>query len=126
MSEQETFAPQNGGKIAGIKAFNKVNHHALYLKLMKRLIPNELLNLLVFWLSRCCSCLKWIDAWSQFFDFDFGVRQGSVLSPFLFAFLDDLTKSFSLCRGMFIVLYTDDIFTSITFSLHAREISANL
>jgi len=30
------------------KAFDKVNHHALYLKLMKRLIPNELLNLLAF------------------------------------------------------------------------------
>jgi len=44
------------------KAFDKVNHHALYLKLMKILIPNELLDFLVFWLSRCCSCVKWIDA----------------------------------------------------------------
>ena len=26
------------------KAFDKVNHHALYLKLMKRFIPNELLT----------------------------------------------------------------------------------
>ena len=26
------------------KAFDKVNHHALFLKLMKRYIPNELLN----------------------------------------------------------------------------------
>ena len=34
------------GKICAIdlsKAFDKVNHHALYIKLMKRLIPNELL-----------------------------------------------------------------------------------
>ena len=35
------------------KAFDKVNHHALYLKLMKKFIPNELLTLLEFWLSSC-------------------------------------------------------------------------
>ena len=45
-----------GGSICAIdlsKAFDKVNHHALYLKLMKRLIPNELLDILECWLSRC-------------------------------------------------------------------------
>ena len=41
---------------------------------------------------------------------NFGVRQGAVLSPFLFAmYLDDLTRSPLLTRGMFIVLYADDI-----------------
>jgi len=78
----------------------------------KRLIPNELLSLPVLWLSRCCSCVKWIDAWSRLFDIDFGVRQGAVLSAFLIAlglYLDDLTRSSSLCRGIFIVLYADDI-----------------
>jgi len=40
------------------KAFDKVNHYALYLKLMKRLIPHEILNLLEFWLSTCYSCVK--------------------------------------------------------------------
>jgi len=67
------------------KAFDKVNHYALYLELTNRLIPNELLNLIV--LSGCCLRVKWIDAWSLhavFSDFDFAVRQGSVLSPFLF------------------------------------------
>jgi len=39
-----------------------------------------------------------------------GVRQGSVLSPFLFSiYLDDIAKSSRLMRGVSIVLYADDI-----------------
>jgi len=73
------------------KAFDGVNHHALFFKLMKRLIPNELLALLECWLSTCYSCVKWDDTWSQLFTVNFGVRQGSVLSPILFAvYVDDL------------------------------------
>ena len=49
--------------------------------------------------------------WSDMFRVDFGVRQGSVLSPFLLAvYLDDLAK---LCNRKsnvgFIILYADDI-----------------
>ena len=46
------------------KAFDKVNHHALFLKLMRRHIPNELLNILDTWLSGCYSCVKWLTVWS--------------------------------------------------------------
>ena len=92
------------------KAFDKINHHALFLKLMKRLIPKQLLNLLVSWLSGCYSYVKWYHSWSHMFKVDFGVRQGSVLSPYLFAiYMDNLAKLGQYNRGMFIILYADDI-----------------
>ena len=67
------------------KAFDKVNHYALLSKLIKKMIPRELLLLLENWLPGCYLCIKWHSAWSEFFRLDFGVRQGSVLSPLLFA-----------------------------------------
>ena len=67
------------------KAFDRVNHHALFLKLMERYVPNALLEILEFWLLECYFCVKWYNAWSDVFLVKFGVRQVSVLSPFLFA-----------------------------------------
>ena len=92
------------------KAFDKVNHYALFSKLMKRFVPNELLIIIERWLSNCCSCVKWNDTWSDFFTFDFGVRQCSVLSPFLYTlYLDNISNLISSKTGVYIVLYADDI-----------------
>ena len=41
------------------KAFDKVNHHALFAKLMKRGVPVEFLRLLVNWYSKCFGVVKW-------------------------------------------------------------------
>jgi len=47
---------------------------------------------------------------SVLFRVDCGVRQGSVLSPYLFVIhMDDLAKLCQYNRGMFIILYADDI-----------------
>ena len=42
------------------KAFDKVNHSSLFMKLMKRFIPLELLQLLENWLSNSLACVKYI------------------------------------------------------------------
>jgi len=81
------------------KAFDKVNLHALFIKLMKRNVPVQVLGLLENMLFDCHSCVKWENVYSDFFTVMFGVRQGSVLAPFLFAvFLYDELSDTSLYR----------------------------
>ena len=41
------------------KAFDKVNHHALLIKLMKKNFPVQLLDLIMNLFSGCISCVKW-------------------------------------------------------------------
>jgi len=44
------------------------------------------------------------------FEINFGVRQGYVLSPFLFdVYLDNLGKLSSPLHGCYVILYADDI-----------------
>jgi Reverse transcriptase (RNA-dependent DNA polymerase) len=47
---------------------------------------------------------------SNFFKIEYGVRQGSVLSPHLFAlYLNDIVKRLNKSQRLFIILYADDI-----------------
>ena len=92
------------------KAFDKVDHSALFIKLMKRLIPVNILDILVLWLQNSWSCVKWKSVFSPFFRLNFGVRQGSVLSPHLFAiYLDDIVNCLSFSQKPQIIIYADDI-----------------
>ena len=78
------------------KAFDKMNHHALFLKLMERKIPCNLLCVLEKWFAVSISCVKWGSSYSNFFRLLCGVRQGGVLSPFLFAIFIDSNWSWLL------------------------------
>ena len=75
------------------KAFDKMDHYALYLKLMDRSIPVQILNVLQNWFSLCMLCVKWGSVMSHFYELKAGVRQGGVLSPILFGiYIDGLVK----------------------------------
>ena len=92
------------------KAFDKVNHNGLFIELMKRHIPLELLELSENWFSVSSACVKWGDSWSHGFTISSGVRQGSVLSSFLFAvYIDDTGRLQNNQIGTFVILYADDI-----------------
>jgi hypothetical protein len=100
------------------KAFDKMSHEGLFLKLMDRLVPVCLLNVLEHWFNICITCVRWGSSYSNFFRLACGVRQGGVLSPHLFSvYIDDIVNSVAKSKSsisfnfvcMSIFLYADDI-----------------
>jgi len=66
------------------KAFDKVNHYCMYVKLMHRKVPLQFLNVIINWYSKCFACVRWNNTLSSVFQLYGGVRQGGVLSPVFF------------------------------------------
>ena len=100
------------------KAFDKMSHYCLFIKLMNRMLPNDILFTLEFWFLHCSTCVRWGNIDSQYIVLKCGVRQGGVLSPYLFALcLDDVVKNIYASglgchigiRNISIILYADDI-----------------
>jgi len=100
------------------KAFDRMDHHGLYIKLMHRCIPENLLRVFENWFFKCYSCVRWFEADSVMYKVEIGVRQGGVLSPQFFAiYIDDIVNLVNkqgigcfmhhVCAS--IILYADDI-----------------
>jgi len=69
------------------KAFDRLNHDGLFINLMRRFIPATLLAKRpgkVAWYL-LYTYVSWNSAYSHMFKLTSGVRQGGVLSPYLFA-----------------------------------------
>ena len=100
------------------KAFDKVNHHLLFKKLISRKVPMCFIRLLQFWYSKQTMFVKWGGLFSEPFNVSTGVRQGGVLSPYLFAlYIDELSHSLNRVKaGCYIgnsslnhILFADDL-----------------
>ena len=73
------------------KAFDRVLHSGLVLKLLHKGVPVKFVKLLRFWYSRQTCAVLWNSVLGASFDILCGVRQGGVLSPILFsAYIDDV------------------------------------
>ena len=100
------------------KAFDKVNHSILFIKLMQKRIPVNIIKLLVTWYANSVSAVSWYGIISKSYTLRAGVRQGGVLSPNLFSIYVDMVISAidgsNLgcqigTQNMGILMYADDL-----------------
>jgi hypothetical protein len=100
------------------KAFDRVNHAKLFQKLVQRGTPGYLVRILIYWYSHQTMVVRWDDAISEPFQVSNGVRQGGILSPYLFnVYMDDLSKKLNACstgcmNGLLLLnhlMYADDL-----------------
>ena len=100
------------------KAFDRVNHDILFLKLMERKVPKSYVLILKNWYDKIFISVRWGDSLSPWTSLLSGVRQGGILSPVLFAiFVDSVLDRLAKCGlGCFIksfcvnsFMYADDL-----------------
>ena len=73
------------------KAFDRLVHSGLFIKLISRGIPKIFLDIIIFWYSDLRCRVKWDDSYSEWFSIIAGVRQGGILSPdFYCLYVEDL------------------------------------
>ena len=99
------------------KAFDRVRHDVLFLKLKDAGVPLYVIRVLKFWYTTQLIYIKWNTCLSESFTCTNGVKQGGVLSPYLFNFyLNKLSTELNeinvgCCLNMRInhLLYADDL-----------------
>ena len=100
------------------KAFDRINHEKLFTKLLERSVPKNIVRLLIYWYAQQTFQVKWDNAVSIPFHVGNGVRQGGILSPFLFnVYMDDLSRQLNACKTGCVVgdnvinhlMYADDL-----------------
>jgi len=81
------------------KAFDRTNHNLLFAKLIKHNVPMCIVRLLLSWYRQQTMQVKWGTNYTSPFTVTNGVRQGGVLSPYLFAvYLDELSIQLGSAR----------------------------
>jgi hypothetical protein len=107
------------------KAFDRVNHAKLFEKLVQRGTPGYLVRILMFWYAHQSMIVRWGDAMSEPFQVSNGVRQGGILSPYLFnVYMDDLSKRLNECKtgcinGLLLLnhlMYAEDLVIFMPYS----------
>ena len=100
------------------KAFDMVDHFVLGNKLLDREIPPDIVFIIMHYLRNQSARICWNNAKGNYVFIERGVRQGGILSPFLFKlYIDDVIDSLSRenlgCRLGFlrlnILAYADDL-----------------
>ena len=126
----------NIGVIDLKKAFDKVNIYALLSKLLKFNINIKIISILENWFTNSAACVKFENTLSKCVNLTAGVRQGGILSPFLFSlFVDSVLENLANSNlGCFVdnicynsIMYADDLIIlsqSVTELQHLFNICA--
>ena len=81
------------------KAFDRLVHSGLFLKLMERKTPLVFLEIIISWYDGLMCRVKWGETFSPWFAITAGVRQGGVLSPdFYCLYVDGLLQQLKQLR----------------------------
>ena len=67
------------------KAFDRINHFTLFIKLIDRRVPVNIIMILVNWYGNSTVIVNWEGVFSPSYRLLAGVRQGGAFSPALFA-----------------------------------------
>ena len=75
------------------KAFDRISHYGLFIKLMKQYVHLCLLLLIIYWHVNMICRVKWGNKFSEFFNIPLGTKQGGISSPGYFSlYLNDLVS----------------------------------
>ena len=100
------------------KAFDRLVHSGLFIKLIEKNIPLPFLGIIMSWYRGLQCRVKWGDCFSEWFSITAGVRQGGVLSPDLYSiYVDELiSKLMDIGKGCYVLnvfaaalFYADDM-----------------
>ena len=81
------------------KAFDRVNHNILFEKLHRRGVPEYLLRIIVYWYVNQEMCVRWGITISTKFKVTNSVRQGGIISGYLYnVYSDDLSSELNRCN----------------------------
>ena len=95
------------------KAFDRLVHSGLFLKLIQRKTPRAFLDVLITWYQGLYCRVKWDGYLGEWFPVSAGVRQGGILSPqFYNIYVDDLIH---LLQQSGIGCHVSDIFAACLF-----------
>ena len=80
------------------KGFDRIKHRLLFEKLTCRGVPECLVRIFSLWYSSHTMCVRWGSTYSTCFGVSNGIRQGGILSPYLFnVYMDELSSLLNDC-----------------------------
>jgi hypothetical protein len=81
------------------KAFDRLNHWMLFNTLIHRHVPLLIVRILMYWYVTQTFTVQWGNHLSEPFKVSNGVRQGGILSPYLFnVYMDELSGRLNNCH----------------------------